>query len=234
MAIAADRVRVLRGRPAHERAVRTPGRCAIVPGDAPEGPLDDRIARGVLVAASSRLLIFLLAPMVTILVKSVEDKAASFVGLANFETYFQTPASARSIWNSDLGRRRSVDGDHDAARLHLRLRAHTQLHALQGHVQATSRWCRCWRPRCWPRSRSSTGSATRACSSRCDGSGCRSTARPGIVLSMVFATFPHALMILVTALSLTDARLYEAADCAGHRPCAQVLDDHAARRASTA
>ena len=36
--------------------------------------------------------------------------------------------------------------------------------------------------------------------------------RNGIVLSMVFATFPHALMILVTALSLTDARLYEAAD----------------------
>ncbi|HSS27858.1 MAG TPA: putative 2-aminoethylphosphonate ABC transporter permease subunit, partial [Usitatibacter sp.] len=30
-----------------------------------------------------------------------------------------------------------------------------------------------------------------------------------------FATFPHALMILVTALSLTDARLYEAADALG-------------------
>jgi iron(III) transport system permease protein len=38
---------------------------------------------------------------------------------------------------------------------------------------------------------------------------------PGIVVSMVFATFPHALMILVTALSLTDARLYEAADALG-------------------
>src|SRR5205085_8181966 len=40
---------------------------------------------------------------------------------------------------------------------------------------------------------------------------------PGIVMSMVFATFPHALMILVTALSLTDARLYEAADALGTR-----------------
>ncbi len=38
---------------------------------------------------------------------------------------------------------------------------------------------------------------------------------PGIVISLVFATFPHALMILVTALSLTDARLYEAADALG-------------------
>jgi iron(III) transport system permease protein len=34
----------------------------------------------------------------------------------------------------------------------------------------------------------------------------------------VFAAFPHALMILVTALSLTDARLYEAADALGTRP----------------
>jgi ABC-type Fe3+ transport system permease subunit len=40
---------------------------------------------------------------------------------------------------------------------------------------------------------------------------------PGIVISLVFATFPHAVMILVTALSLTDARLYEAADAWGRR-----------------
>lgn len=35
---------------------------------------------------------------------------------------------------------------------------------------------------------------------------------PGIVLSRVPASFPHVLMILVTALSLADGRLYEAAD----------------------
>ncbi len=40
---------------------------------------------------------------------------------------------------------------------------------------------------------------------------------PGIVLAECFATFPHALMILVTALSLADARLYEAADAMGTR-----------------
>lgn len=38
---------------------------------------------------------------------------------------------------------------------------------------------------------------------------------PGIVLAQCFATFPHVLMILVTALSLADARLYEAADAMG-------------------
>ncbi|KQP44638.1 putative 2-aminoethylphosphonate ABC transporter permease subunit [Pseudorhodoferax sp. Leaf274] len=37
----------------------------------------------------------------------------------------------------------------------------------------------------------------------------------GIVLAQCFATFPHVLMILVTALALADARLYEAADALG-------------------
>lgn len=39
----------------------------------------------------------------------------------------------------------------------------------------------------------------------------------GIVLAECFATFPHVLMILVTALRLADARLYEAADALGTR-----------------
>jgi iron(III) transport system permease protein len=40
---------------------------------------------------------------------------------------------------------------------------------------------------------------------------------PGIVLSEVFNTFPHALMILIAALALADGRLYEAADALGTR-----------------
>jgi iron(III) transport system permease protein len=38
---------------------------------------------------------------------------------------------------------------------------------------------------------------------------------PGIVLAEIFSVFPHALMILITALTLSDARLYEAADAMG-------------------
>lgn len=37
----------------------------------------------------------------------------------------------------------------------------------------------------------------------------------GIIIAQVFYCFPHALMILVTALSMADARLYEAADALG-------------------
>lgn len=38
---------------------------------------------------------------------------------------------------------------------------------------------------------------------------------PGLVLAQCFAVFPHVLMVLVTALSLADARLYESADAMG-------------------
>jgi iron(III) transport system permease protein len=37
----------------------------------------------------------------------------------------------------------------------------------------------------------------------------------GIVISQVFYCFPHALMILIAALSMADSRLYEAADALG-------------------
>ena len=40
----------------------------------------------------------------------------------------------------------------------------------------------------------------------------------GIMIAMVFYIFPHVMMIMVTALSTTDARLYEAADSLGTRP----------------
>src|SRR4029078_6423677 len=39
----------------------------------------------------------------------------------------------------------------------------------------------------------------------------------GIVIAQVFYCFPHALIILVTALALADARLYEVADALGTR-----------------
>jgi iron(III) transport system permease protein len=40
---------------------------------------------------------------------------------------------------------------------------------------------------------------------------------PGIIIAEIFAVFPHTLMILITALALADARLYEAADALGTR-----------------
>jgi iron(III) transport system permease protein len=172
----------------------------------------DRIGNVLLVTAGLALALFLLAPLVMILAKSVEDKAGAFVGLANFETYFRTPALAHSIWNSVW-----VSTLVTAITIPL---AFTFAYAL-------TRSCMKWKPLLrnialvpilapsllaaisfifWFGNQGLLKSWLGA--SQIYGA-------PGIVLSMVFATFPHALMILVTALSLTDARLYEAADALG-------------------
>ena len=45
----------------------------------------------------------------------------------------------------------------------------------------------------------------------------------GIVLGEVFYTFPHALLILATALSVVDARLYEAAEVLGAGRCRRLF-----------
>ena len=59
--------------------------------------------------------------------------SGAFVGLQNFAAYLQTPALARSLWNS-VWVAAAGDAGHGAGRVPLRLRADAQLHAVQGHV----------------------------------------------------------------------------------------------------
>ena len=53
-------------------------------------------------------------------------------------------------------------------------------------------------------------------------------------MAQVFYCFPHALMILIAALSMADARLYEAAEALGASQMARVLHGHPARARVTA
>jgi len=71
------------------------GQLGLGAGEAP-----DRVGHGLLLAVSLLLVLFLLAPLFMILAQSVEDKEGAFAGLANFTSYLQTPALARSLWNS--------------------------------------------------------------------------------------------------------------------------------------
>src|SRR5450631_3074244 len=57
----------------------------------------DRLARALLLGVCAFLVVFLLAPLFMLLVKSVEDKNGAFVGLQVFQEYFQTPALRLSI-----------------------------------------------------------------------------------------------------------------------------------------
>ena len=60
----------------------------------------DRLAQGLLVVVCAVLVIFLLAPLFTILVKSVEDRNGAFVGLLQFREYLATPSLRQSISNT--------------------------------------------------------------------------------------------------------------------------------------
>ena len=61
---------------------------------------DEWLLRAALLLVASFLVVFLMLPLYALLSKSVVAPDGQFVGLANFTTYFSTPALFRSIHNS--------------------------------------------------------------------------------------------------------------------------------------
>jgi iron(III) transport system permease protein len=174
----------------------------------------DRIGNALLILAGVALAVFLLAPMAMILAKSVQDRSGAFVALANFESYFKTPALLRSIWNSvwvsalvtvitiPLAFTFAYALTRSCMRYKTLLRNIALVPILAPSLLAAISFIY------WFGNQGILKPLLG--DSQIYGA-------PGIVISLIFATFPHALMILVTALSLTDARLYEAADALGTR-----------------
>lgn len=172
----------------------------------------DRVAHALLIAATLLLALFLLAPLAMILAKSVQDRAGDWVGLANFTAYFRTPALARSIWNSvwvstlvtvvtiPLAFTFAYALTRSCMRFKAVLRNVALVPILAPSLLAAISFIFWF---------GNQGLAKPLLM------GAQIYGAPGIVLSLVFATFPHALMIMATALALTDARLYEAADALG-------------------
>ena len=177
----------------------------------------DRIAHAVLIAIALALILFLAAPLSVILVQSLETADGAFAGLANFASYLATPALLQSLWNSVW--------------VSLAVTLITVPLAF-GFAYALMRSCIPFKAlfrtiTLIPLLAPSLLSAI----SLIYWFGNQGAARgviqmlgvdniygaPGVVFAECFAVFPHALMILVTALSLADARLYEAADALGTR-----------------
>ena len=169
----------------------------------------ERVAQGLLVACCAALALFLFAPLFMILVKSVQDKDGAFVGLLQFRQYFETAALRQSILNT-LGISFAVT----AITVPL---AFTYAYAL-------TRSCMPGRP--WFRVIALTpilAPSLMAAISFIQWFGTQGLLKGllggasiygplGIILSSIYATFPHALMIVLTALLLSDGRLYEAAE----------------------
>ena len=163
------------------------------------------------------LFVFLSLPLVTLLIRSFEDKAGAFAGLVNFAQYVQSPALARSTLNTltfaclttlitiplafafayaiqrtripAKGLWRSIALIPILAPSLLAALSFIYLFGNQGALKFVLGWF---------------GVAT-------------IYGLPGMVLAMSFAAFPHAVMILLAAMALSDARLYEAAEAMGTR-----------------
>ncbi|MGB7193987.1 MAG: putative 2-aminoethylphosphonate ABC transporter permease subunit [Collimonas pratensis] len=176
---------------------------------------DDIVARAILIAVLLFLVLFLLAPMASIFVLAVQDNHGNFIGIAHFTEYLASPALLTVVWNSvwvsaavalisvplafifAYALSRSCAPFKEAFRLValIPLLAPSLLSAIafiqwfgnQGVLKPVL---------------AAMGIST-------------IYGAPGIILSEVYNTFPHALMILLPALSLADGRLYEAADSFG-------------------
>ncbi|MFZ5540023.1 MAG: putative 2-aminoethylphosphonate ABC transporter permease subunit [Pseudomonadota bacterium] len=170
------------------------------------------VAHGGLFLFAAALLVFLTLPLASLFVRAVRGGGGEFVGFANFAEYFAAPAFARSARNTlvfaglttgitvplafvfayAIQRScipfksvwRSIAMIPILAPSMLAALSFIYLFGNQGWLKFVLGWF-----------------------------GLQSIyGLPGMVLAMVFSSFPHAVMILLAALALSDARLYEAAD----------------------
>ena len=161
------------------------------------------------------LVAFLAAPLLAILQQAAQDDQGQFVGLRNFIGYLQTPSLLDSLWNSVWVSllvtfivvplafvfayaltRSCMPGKTLFRSISLiPLLAPSLLSAISLIY--------------WFGNQGVLKDAMQAV-------GISQIYGPaGVVIAECFAAFPHVLMILVTALALADARLYEAADALG-------------------
>ncbi len=175
----------------------------------------DRIAHGSLLVVALVLIAFLALPLLTILLQALQGKEGQFVGLSNFIEYAKTPSLLNSLWNSLW-----VSAVVTAVAVPLAF----------GFAYALTRSCMPFKalfrgitliPLLAPSLLAAISliywfGNQGVLKSWMTGLGIHEIyGASGIVIAECFAVFPHALMILVTALSLSDARLYEAADAMG-------------------
>ena len=173
---------------------------------------DDLLMRAGICLLIGWLLLTLILPLWWLLSKSFQNQNGEFIGLANYLRYFSTPALFASVWNSlfiatlttaivlplafvyAYALQRSCmrfKGLFQALAL-IPILAPSLLPAISLiYLFGNQGFLKAWM------------------------FGVSIYGPFGIVMSQVFYCFPHALMILLAALSLADSRLYEAADALG-------------------
>jgi iron(III) transport system permease protein len=175
----------------------------------------DWLGRAFLVLVLLVLLAFLAAPLLAILVQALQDDQGRYAGLANFLAYARTPTLLASLWNSLW-----VSAKVTVIVIPMAfVFAYALVRACvpgAGVLRAVSLI-----PLLAPSLLSAISliywfGNQGVLKEFLTALGVSQIYGPvGVVIAQCFSVFPHAVMILVTALSLADARLYEAADALG-------------------
>ncbi len=173
---------------------------------------DDLMMRAGVVLLAVVLLIMVGLPLWALLAKGFEDRDGRFVGLANYVSYFSTPALFNSAVNSFHVAAVSTAIVVPLAFLYAYALTRTVM-PLRWLFQGIS-LIPIFAPSLLPGLALIYLFGTQGFFKALLGGG-SIYGFDGIVIAQVFYCFPHATLILVTALATADARLYEAADVLG-------------------
>ncbi len=173
----------------------------------------ERVVFAVGVAAVALVLLLIIAlPLGTLLAKSFTNGDGAFVGLANYHTYFTTPALVQSLWNSSwvsalttvivipLAFGYAYAITRTALRLKPLFMAVALLPLFTPSLLSAISFIYIFGNQGFLKSWLFGGTVYGPI---------------GIVLSQIFYCFPHAFLIIATALGLADQRLYDAAQAMG-------------------
>lgn len=168
--------------------------------------------RGGVVLLAALLLVIVGLPLWALLAKGFEDRDGKFVGLANYVSYFSTPALFNSALNSLHVAAVSTVIVVPLAFLYAYALTRTVL-PMRWLFQGVA-LIPIFAPSLLPGLALIYLFGTQGFFKALLGGG-SIYGFDGIVIAQVFYCFPHATLILVTALATADARLYEAADALG-------------------
>lgn len=181
------------------------------------------VATAGLVLLLGLLLFFLAAPLSAIVLQALEDAQGRFIGLDNFVAYARTPALLQSLSNSlwvsalvtvivvPMAFAFAYALQRSRMRFKAVFRGITLLPLLAPSLLAAISLIY------WFGNQGPLKGVLLALGID------QIYGAPGVIIAECFAVFPHALMILVTALGASDARLYEAAEAMGTRPWRRFL-----------
>ena len=172
------------------------------------------ILRGVLVALFGLfLLVFVLMPMGHVLARSLQDTAGRFIGLVNYARYFATPAIAASVTNSLAVSAATTVITVVLAFVYAYALTRTTM-PLRGVFRLVA-MLPIFAPSLVQGIAFVYVFGNNGILTRLTGINVGIYGFKGIVAAEAFYCFPHAMLILVAALTAADARLYDAASALG-------------------